>query len=421
MEKMQGKKLLILAGAAVHCKVVNAAKELGVYTIVVDYLKDSPAKLIADESWLLNITDVDAIVEKCKEEKIDGVLNFCIDPAQIPYQIITEKLGLPCYGTKEQFHILTNKIAFKKFCNECVIDTIPEYTEESIKNDIVEYPIFIKPSDSRGSRGQSICYSKKETVDALSLAKKESSNGQVVIEKYMGEKQDFSMTYFVCNGEPYLTRTCDRYLGRIEDNLNKQCIAAIAPSKYSEFYIQKVDKKIKQFIKTLSIKNGPVFMQGFIDNDTIRFYDPGLRFPGGETELFLYKATGVNLMKLMIEFALTGSINGDSLKDNLYQFSGMHSIQMDFTCKPGKIYRFIGLEEIKNNQMVKSVFTRYEVGEVVPNSGDVRQRVCEIGLLIDEKTTVKEAVSWVQNKFDVLDKEGNSMLISPLNSEFLDY
>ena len=49
---LKGKKLLILAGAGVHNKVVRAAKEMGIYTIVTDYLPDSPAKELADESWM---------------------------------------------------------------------------------------------------------------------------------------------------------------------------------------------------------------------------------------------------------------------------------------------------------------------------------------------------------------------------------
>lgn len=63
---------------------------------------------------MLDIRDVDAIVDRCKKEKVDGVLAFCIDPAQVPYQRICEKLGLPCYGNEEQFEILTNKRRFKE-------------------------------------------------------------------------------------------------------------------------------------------------------------------------------------------------------------------------------------------------------------------------------------------------------------------
>ena len=57
----KGKKLLILAGAGVHSKVVRTAKEMGIYTIVTDYLEPtySPAKQIADESWMLYVLRCD--------------------------------------------------------------------------------------------------------------------------------------------------------------------------------------------------------------------------------------------------------------------------------------------------------------------------------------------------------------------------
>lgn len=42
---LKGKKLLILAGAPVHCKLVESAKQMGVYTIVTDCLWYMPLQL----------------------------------------------------------------------------------------------------------------------------------------------------------------------------------------------------------------------------------------------------------------------------------------------------------------------------------------------------------------------------------------
>ena len=57
------KKLLILAGAGIHSKVAEAARDMGIYTIVADYLADSPAKQIADEALLCDIFDIDTLVK----------------------------------------------------------------------------------------------------------------------------------------------------------------------------------------------------------------------------------------------------------------------------------------------------------------------------------------------------------------------
>ena len=48
MNKLKGKKLFIIGATAEECDIVRYAKAAGVYTIVADYLADSPAKKIAD-------------------------------------------------------------------------------------------------------------------------------------------------------------------------------------------------------------------------------------------------------------------------------------------------------------------------------------------------------------------------------------
>ena len=132
MTDISGKKLLLLAGAGPHCKVVESAREMGIYTVVADYLPDSPAKLIADESIMNNIFDIDGLVEYGRKNDIDGVLGFCIDPTQKPAQQIAERLGLPTFGDRSQVLALTNKKVFKKLCRDSGVDTITEYTEEDI-------------------------------------------------------------------------------------------------------------------------------------------------------------------------------------------------------------------------------------------------------------------------------------------------
>ena len=112
MKDLKGKKLLVIGGAFQHCKLVEAAKELGVTVYVTDYLpvEEAPAKQIADKYFMHNITEIDAIVDMCRKEDIDGVIATSLDACQLPYQEICEKLGVPCFGTAEQYKILTDKI-----------------------------------------------------------------------------------------------------------------------------------------------------------------------------------------------------------------------------------------------------------------------------------------------------------------------
>ena len=57
------KKMLMLGSSNGSCALVQRAKEMGIHTIVTDYLppERSRAKGKSDEYWMLNTGDVDAL------------------------------------------------------------------------------------------------------------------------------------------------------------------------------------------------------------------------------------------------------------------------------------------------------------------------------------------------------------------------
>ncbi len=416
------KKLLILAGAEVHCKVVKAAKEMGIYVAVTDYLKNSPAKVMADENLEYDIFDIEGLVQYAKENNIDGVLGFCIDPAQKPAQQIAQRLGLPAFGTEEQVLALTNKVVFKKLCLDNGVDVIPEYSEEDIKSNNIEYPVLAKPVDCRGSRGIAVCRSREELLQALPIAKSSSSNGCAVIEKYMSENQDLTITYIVKCGIPTLISIGDRFSGREEDNLNRQNVLVIQPSRYTQMYMKYVNDRVIRMIQNLGIQNGPVFMQGFVDGNTVRMYDPGIRFPGNEYEVIYEKATGLSPMKSIIPYILGGEIDDFGGKLNgSYDLNGKCAIQYMVNAGSGTITEFSGLDEITKLPNIVEVQQKRFVGEVIEQTGDVRHRIAEISILVKRDIEeMKAVIRNIQSKLKVFDENGKNMLISPFDISLID-
>ncbi|MBE6663243.1 MAG: hypothetical protein E7602_01930 [Ruminococcaceae bacterium] len=421
MYNLEGKKLLVMGGAFQHCKLVEAAKELGVITYVTDYLplENAPAKQIADKYFMYNITDIEGMAKMCMEEKIDGVISTSLDACQKPYQRLCEALKLPCFGTKEQFDILTDKNLFKSHCKKSGVDTIPEYREsdfetEEICNKNVEFPILVKPGESRGSRGQSICYSYEETKGAIEFAKKESSNGAVVIEKYMGQANDFSMTILMINGNAYPIRTVDRILGKYEDKLDKLAVGSASPSIFTKIYMENVHKRVEKLYRDIGIVNAPVFMQGFVDGDTVRFYDPGLRLPGGEYERMFTIATGKNPMFPLVEFALTGEIKNtlQDISENDIYVNGKTIAQVLPTLRAGTISKIEGVEEIRNHPYVVAMFTRFSVGDTIVETHNVNQRFAEIDLVCQSDEDARDTTEFIYKTLKIYDQEGNDMLVS---------
>lgn len=423
---MKKKRILLLGGIAQNCKVVETAHEMGIEVYITDYLplEKAPAKQIADKSFLIDIFDVEKIVALCKREDIDGVLSVCLDACQIPYQKICAALGYPCFGNEEQFQCFTDKRKFKRCCSEYGIDTIPEYTFGQILNesDSVEYPVLVKPVYSRGSRGQTICYNKESVIEAIEFAKSESANREFLIEKYMGTKNDFTVSYLVKDGEVFLTRSADRYLGNAEDKMEKVCIAAISPSKYIDVYFKYAHQNVVQMIKNIGLKNAPVFFQAFIDGNSVRFYDPGLRFAGGEYERFYEKAYGINLIRYLIEFSLYGEMKSfvRSDIDNKVTLNNHYAINLQTTIRPGIIAKVEGLKNILKRDSVLSVYPKYHEGDSVPACYNVNQRFAEIDIMTESLISLKKEIIVVQDILKVFDQDGENLIFSKFDPEIID-
>lgn len=419
MESFKGKKLLILGGANQHLKFVEAAKELGLYTIVTDYLLDSPCKRICDEPLMLNITDIDGLVSYCKTNHVDGVISSFLDPCQIPYAKICCELDLPCYGTPEQFFKFTNKIAFKELCKRNGVGVIPDYTEDDFHANRINYPVFVKPVDSRGSRGQTVCYKSEEMEEAILFAKEQSSNGDVLIEQYMGECDEVQITNFVIDGKVYLERTVDSYRGS-EEKLKKVVSCSISPSKYTDVYLKNCHEAVCRMISDLGVKNGPIFMQGFHKNGQFYFFDPGLRFPGVEFERIYKKVWGIDMAALLIHFALTGKFPSNvELPLDGARLNGNVGVVLFPVIRGGDIKSISGIEKFKSNPQVISFLTRYEEGNEVEWSFDVNQRYAEIDMLGCNISAVKNLIDSFYKEVVVCDKDGKSMLFDEFQTSRL--
>lgn len=422
----RGKKLLILGGASLHKKFVETAHELGITTIVVDNVKDSPAKLISDISYDINVTEIDELEKICKSEKVDAIISGYLDFCQRYYQQLCERMGLYCYGTFEQFNILTNKELFKQKCMENNIDIVPSYEEEMFlgekKTAKAEYPVYVKPSYSRGSRGQKICYSFEEAKNAVEKAIEISEDNHAIIEKYMGDNDIIQVSYIVIDGEPYLIRTVDQYNGIIKDGMDHICIAAVSPSVYTNMYFDKVNENVKKMIKNLNIKNAPFFMQGFIDGDTVRFFDPGLRFPGTEYSRLLKKATNLDTAKALIEFAFTGEIK-ETIKDidekDIVYMNGKYITNLFPSILPGKIKSITSKDDMLKLDGVEYISYRKNVGDVVAFTGDVNQRIAEVNLYADNMEEMEIAIENVNKNLIVLNDEDENMIFSKFTLNML--
>ena len=203
------KKILLLGGSAQQTVAIRAAKKLGYFTIVCDYLPDNPGQYIADRFYGASTTDVEAIYEIARKEGVDGILAYASDPAALPAAIVAERLGLPTNPAKS-VEILGLKHPWRQFLQKNGFACPKVYTfhpntpisEIQDHSDHFSFPLVVKPTDSSGSKGVTMLNNWSGLEDAVRRADSFSRNKILLIEEYIqrGFPSIIGGDIFVWNG-----------------------------------------------------------------------------------------------------------------------------------------------------------------------------------------------------------------------------
>ena len=190
------KKLLLLGGSRYLLPVIEAAKQLGIYTISCDYLPDNIAHKYSDEYRNVSIIDKDAVLAAARELQVDGVMSFACDPGVVTAAYVAEKMGLPSCGSYESVCILQNKGLFRQFLTEhgFTVPAAKGYTRiEDALNDtaLFHWPVIVKPTDSAGSKGVTRVDDPAALEESIRYALSFSHCDEFIIEDFI-EKKGFS-------------------------------------------------------------------------------------------------------------------------------------------------------------------------------------------------------------------------------------
>jgi biotin carboxylase len=420
--ELNGKKLLVLGGMKISCEIVRKAKEMGVYVAVTDYNlpEESPAKQIADESFMVSTTDVDAVVDLIKKEKFDGVLTGFVDLLLPYYAEICNKASLPSLATKEQYEVYIEKKKYKALLKKFGVPVPEEYvindmTDEQLSS--IRYPVIVKPADSSGARGIQVCEKREELESAFSDALRFSKTGSVIVEQFL-RGVEVTAFWMMQDGEPYFIGLGNRHVEKNQGpDVTALPVGYTYPSIHTKRYIDEIAPKMEKMIKGSGIENGLLFLQCVVEDGIPKVYDLGLRLTGSLEYYMFEKMCGYNPMEMLIRFAITGS-EGESIKDRVDPYlNGRYGWNISFLMKPGIIAKIIGYEEIRRVPGVIDAVIAHEVGEEIKLSdrGLLKQICCRVLGHSDTVDEMRDMINKVTSIYQVLDANGESLLLPVLD------
>lgn len=352
-------KFLMLGTSLESVRIVEYVKQLGIHTIVADnQAKEmSPAKMIADEDWLVSVDEIDELARLCKENGVTGIFSgiseFCLDQMVE----LTQKLGLPCYCTEEAWRISRNKRLFKEACKKVGLQVAEDYvlsehpTDEEL--DKITFPIVIKPIDACSNRGLSFCYKKDDVLKAIEEAHTVSSSKDVIAEQRING-DDLCAYYALAEGESVLLgiNGCHYEKG------TPSCCYTFNSSMedYTEQYIFEINDIAKVLLKHIGCTNGIVWIQYMYDYSKKKFYaiEMGYRLPGDSYLPTVARCTGFDAMKWIVDYSLGVLHKIQDLPVELKSKPDYYAcVYMLWTKKSGIIKEIIGIDKIEQNERIQ--------------------------------------------------------------------
>lgn len=371
------KTLLMLGTSLGSVDIIRKAQTLGCHVIVTDNLPSerSFAKGEADEYWMFNTADVDALEQRCREEGVDavfaGVSEFNLDRVLE----LCERLELPCFFGRGAWSYARDKARFKEACLRAGVPVTREYAVDqacidaliagkakdavngtvrsavcditgNAGNDMSElrFPVVVKPVDGCGNAGVSFCHNEKELIQAWQLVRELSDNPRVLVEEYVSGVE-CSTVYVLAEGHASMMsfRTSFSQPG-LPTNLY---VFGSTVASHVEEYMRDVDPAVRRMFKEVGCREGIAWVQAMRTTEgEYRVFEMGHRL---SAEMGYDRAAEMgdfDVVKWVLESQL--GINHEAAQlpaPQLHSLRRCIGVRLLFSARAAKVSKIVGSEK----------------------------------------------------------------------------
>ncbi|ATP39440.1 carbamoyl-phosphate-synthetase [Solibacillus sp. R5-41] len=388
------KKLLMLGGAQTQVPAIKAAKEMGLYVIITDYLEDNPGQQFADESYNISTTDKKGVLALAKSLEIDGIVSYASEHAAPIAAYVAENLGLPSSPYKS-VEILTMKDLFKTFLRENNFN-VPKakgyHSLEEAKADFYNFkmPVMIKPVDSCGSRGVSKIDSIELLQEKVEDALRFSKNKRFIIEEYI-EKCGYQVggDGFSVNGKLVFRCFSNEHFSPTSSNPFVP-VGSSFPSNLPEYIQDKIHNEIQRVLDLLNMQTGAYNFDILVDSEEdVYLLEIAARNGGDWIPQVTKYATDID----MVEYTIKGALGEDCSDLICIKPKGFWSSYAVNSLNSG-IFKGVEIhKELKENNLIEHEITAKNGDSVFAFTGSH----LKIGTLLVKYSSMEEMLEKMDN------------------------
>ncbi|MBR3458850.1 MAG: ATP-grasp domain-containing protein [Selenomonadaceae bacterium] len=280
------------------------AKALGYHVIGIAVEEGAVCKEYCDVFYPVSFADKDAVVEICRNEKVDGILSFSLESALPTVTYVAGKLGLVS-NSEESIRLTQSKFAQRQALEKAGIP-VPKYYLIDKATDLdkvrCRFPVIVKPVDSGGSQGICKVEAKERLLEAYSYAIRYSRTSRAIVEEFV-DGREFSVEYISHHGKHYFLQITDKVTSGPPRFVEKQHHqpADIPPDVWT-----RIRKMVEENLTALKIENSASHTEiKWNSNDELFIIETGARMGGDFISSDLVRlSTGYDFVDGAIQLAV---------------------------------------------------------------------------------------------------------------------
>jgi len=402
--------LIIIGAGQEQIRAYKVAKKLGLYVIGTDMDDNAPAFSFADLKLLASTRDLEETLTSIKEIpshlKVQGVMTIGNDAAKT-VSGVAEYFKTPCISTKAASNA-SDKSLMKSCFRSADVPT-PDYkivnSIEDLHNHcaLMNFPLVLKPSDGRGSRGVLLLDEAIDLDYAFEYSIQNSATKVLLLEEFIDGDQ-LSVEGIFVNNKYMGVAFADRNYSRLSET--KPFIiedGGVIPSKHTGKILHDINLCIEQASRSLGISEGPVKADIVLNNGKPMVIELAARLSGNYlASHHLRWAFGIDIVRAVIKYSIGNEIHEADLLPSKNKYLAARY----FFPEAGVIESIEGVEEVESDSRVKKLEIFRKPGDVQPKIeanihragiirclGDSLEEVTEIA-----ETSVKKIVFKINKK-----------------------
>lgn len=375
-------KILVIGASILQIPIIQKAKEMGLWVMVVDINPKAEGIQYADEYFNASTIDTEAIFKIAKETNPNGIVTLATDMPMRSIASVTERLSLPGISLQTAINATdkgnmrnifkTQNVASAWFF---IIEKIEDLNE--LKSQL-SYPCIMKPTDNAGSRGVILINGEDELENAYNYSYQASRNKKLIIEEYL-QGSEVSVEVIVVDGDVHIVAITDKITTGAPHFVE---LGHCQPSQKNHIEQEKIKDLVCQAVQALGIKSGVAHVEIMLTENGPKMIELGARLGGDSiTSHLVPLSTGVDMVKAAIEIAL-------GKKPDITPAHKKGSAIKFFSVEKGQIASITGIEDAYKIDGVQQITFTKNIGDLVD---EIKSSVDRVGYVIAQGKDACEA------------------------------